>query len=378
MKNIITLIALSFTMFINAQWIEDASCNKKASIIANQAIEYVFNLEYMAAFGSANSALLLDENCGCAKLTLAYISSANSTWGSRAKKLKEINTSDLTSEEKAWFDYMSASSEDQKSLEKSMVEKFPKSPLINFLPTSIQDFNSYKIFAEKFPEYSSSAYNMMSYGYMNGAYGEKDTAQALKYVKMSQNSHDGPNSYDSMAEHYASMGDYENALTTQLRAVDFGTFSSPYRTNVQLYYAKMAISDVRKNIMAKQKEMQQAIMAGDYESYKKFEHPEIQVSTGDSNLNPFYVFTKKDITKEAPLTWEFFELSDMETYFSPDMKTAVITFIADGKYTIIKTNKTVSYATRASSTWVNTQDGWKILHTSYAPRKGKNGLPEMN
>ena len=378
MKNIITLIALSFTMFINAQWIEDASCNKKASIIANQAIEYVFNLEYMAAFGSANSALLLDENCGCAKLTLAYISSANSTWGSRAKKLKEINTSDLTSEEKAWFDYMSASSEDQKSLEKSMVEKFPKSPLINFLPTSIQDFNSYKIFAEKFPEYSSSAYNMMSYGYMNGAYGEKDTAQALKYVKMSQNSHDGPNSYDSMAEHYASMGDYENALKTQLRAVDFGIFSSPYRTNVQLYYAKMAISDVRKNIMAKQKEMQQAIMAGDYESYKKFEHPEIQVSTGDSNLNPFYVFTKKDITKEAPLTWEFFELSDMETYFSPDMKTAVITFIADGKYTIIKTNKTVSYATRASSTWVNTQDGWKILHTSYAPRKGKNGLPEMN
>lgn len=378
MKNIITLIALSFTMFINAQWIEDASCNKKASIIANQAIEYVFNLEYMAAFGSANSALLLDENCGCAKLTLAYISSANSTWGSRAKKLKEINTSDLTSEEKAWFDYMSASSEDQKFLEKSMVEKFPKSPLINFLPTSIQDFNSYKIFAEKFPEYSSSAYNMMSYGYMNGAYGEKDTAQALKYVKMSQNSHDGPNSYDSMAEHYASMGDYENALKTQLRAVDFGTFSSPYRTNVQLYYAKMAISDVRNNIMAKQKEMQQAIMAGDYESYKKFEHPEIQVSTGDSNLNPFYVFTKKDITKEAPLTWEFFELSDMETYFSPDMKTAVITFIADGKYTIIKTNKTVSYATRASSTWVNTQDGWKILHTSYAPRKGKNGLPEMN
>ena len=42
------------------------------------------------------------------------------------------------------------------------------------------------------------------------------------------------------------------------------------------------------------------------------------------------------------------------------------------------TDKTVSYATRASSTWVNTQDGWKILHTSYAPRKGKNGLPEMN
>ena len=33
-------------------------------------------------------------------------------------------------------------------------------------------------------------------------------------------------------------------------------------------------------------------------------------------------------------------------------------------------------ATRASATWSNTDDGWKILHTSYAPRKGKNGLPE--
>ena len=378
MRNIITLIALSFTMIINAQWIEKASCNKKATIIANQAVEYAFNLEYMAAFGSANSALLLDENCGCAKLTLAFISSANSNWGSRTKKLKEINTNKLTAEEKAWFDYMSASSENQKSLEKSIVEKFPKSPLINFLPTSIRDFNSYKVFAEKFPEYSSSAYNMISYGYMNGAYGEKDTARAMKYVKMSQNSHDGPNSYDSMAEHYASMNDYENALKTQLKAIDFGTFSSPYRANALLYYAKNNVADMSKNIIEMQQEMQQAILAGDYESYKKFEHPEIQVSTGDSNLNPFYIYTKKDVIKEAPLKWEFFELSDMKTYFSPNMKTAVITFVADGKYTIIKTNKTVSYATRASSTWVDTDEGWKILHTSYAPRKGKNGLPEMN
>lgn len=378
MKNVFTLVALSFTMIINAQWIRDASCSEKATIIANKAIEYAFNLEYMSAFGSANSALLLDENCGCAKLTLAYISSTNSNWGSRAKKLKEIKTVKLTTEEKAWFDYMSASSDDQKSLGKSMMEKFPKSPLINFLPTSIQDFNSYKVFADKFPEYSSSAYNMMSYGYMNGAYGKKDTAEALKYTKMSQNSHDGPNSYDSMAEHYASMGDYENALKTQLKAIDFGTFSSPYRANAMLYYAKNNVSSISKNIMEKQKEMQQAILAGDYESYKKFEHPEIQVSTGDSNLNPFYVYTKKDVIKEAPLTWEFFELSDMKTYFSPDMKTAVITFVADGKYTIIKTNEIVSYATRASSTWVNTSDGWKILQTSYAPRKGKNGLPEMD
>ena len=57
MKNILTIVALSFTVILNAQWIKDTSCNKKAKIAANQAIEYAFNLEYMAAFGAANSAL---------------------------------------------------------------------------------------------------------------------------------------------------------------------------------------------------------------------------------------------------------------------------------------------------------------------------------
>ena len=76
------------------------------------------------------------------------------------------------------------------------------------------------------------------------------------------------------------------------------------------------------------------------------------------------------------ITWASFVLSNMQTYFSPDMKTAVVTFVADGQYTITATNSTIEYATRASSTWCNTDDGWKILHTSFAPRKGKNGIPE--
>ena len=34
------------------------------------------------------------------------------------------------------------------------------------------------------------------------------------------------------------MGDYENALNTQLKAIDFATFGSPYMKTAQLYYAK--------------------------------------------------------------------------------------------------------------------------------------------
>tara|TARA_B100000795_G_scaffold268843_2_gene256677 strand:+ start:55 stop:1191 length:1137 start_codon:yes stop_codon:yes gene_type:complete len=378
MKNLLTLVALCFTMILNAQWIKETSCNKKASLVANKAIEYALNLEYLPAFGAANSALLLDKDCGCAKLTLAFISSSNPKWGNRAKKLKEINASKLTSEEKGWYMYMSASSENKKTLETSLVSKFPNSPLINYMATSIQDFNSFKVFAEKFPTYASSAHNMISYGYMTGAYGEKNELEAMKHVKISQNMHDGPNSYDSMAEHYASMGDYKNALETQLKAVDFGSFSSPYMKYAQVYYAKTDAANISEKIMANQKAVQKAQTTGNYESYKKFEHPEITVTTGDSNLNPFYVYTKEDVTKATPITWEVFEFSDMKTYFSPDMKTAVVSFEADGSYIVTETNKTVSYATRGSSTWVNTNDGWKILHTSYAPRKGKVGIPQMD
>jgi hypothetical protein len=361
---------------VNAQWIENTSCDKKAALVANQAIEYVMNLEYMAAFGAAKSALILDEDCGCAKLALAYISSANQKWGSRMTKLDAIDTQSLTTEEKAWYDIMSASKEEKAALENTFASKYPQSPLLNFLSTSMQDFNTFKVFAEKFPENAASAYNMISYGYTNGAYGEKDTAKAMEYVGMSQKMHDGPNSYDSMAEHYAAAGDYENALKNQLKAYDYGTFASPYSAKLQLYYAKTVAQETAKKIQQMQKDMQKAILDGDYQGYKMFEHPEIKVSTGDSNLNPFYIYTEKDVTKNSAITWAFFTLSNMQTYFSPDMKTAVVTFVADGAYTITKTNQNVAYATRASSTWTNTEDGWKILHTSFAPRKGKIGIPE--
>jgi len=376
MKNNLTFVTLCFTMILNAQWINDTSCSRKASLITNKAIEYAMNLEYMAAFGAASSALLIDEDCGGAKLTLAAISSNNTNWGSRYEKLKVINTTKLSPEEKGWYQYLVSSSEDREAVSKSLVNKFPKSALMNYLGTSPQDFNSFKIFAEKFPLYASSAYNMMSYGYMRGDYGKKDTAAAMKYIKMSQNMHDGPNSHDSMGEHYAANGDYENALNAELKAVDYATFASPYMKTAQLYYAKKNKKSIGTKVIAHQESMQKAIMSGDSEAYKKFEHPEIKVSAGDSNLNPFYIYSGKDVVIDKTITWEFFKLSNMEIYFSPDMSTAVITFVADGKYTFTDNAETVSYATRGSAVWNYTDDGWKVLHTSYAPRKGRLGIPE--
>ncbi len=379
MKNILIIPALLIVAVVNAQWIQNSSCDKKANIVANQAIEYMANLEYLPALGAANSALLLDENCGCAKLTLAAISSQNPKWGSRIQKLDEIDASKLTPEEKAWYDYLRIVDNLKRSeFQITIQNKFPKSPLINYLGTSGNDFNSYKLFAEKFPIYSSSAYNMISYGYMMGAFGEINMEEAKKYIEMSKNMHYGPNSFDSMGEHYASVGDYEKAHEFQLKAIDFATFASPYLTNAQLYSAKMSKDKISQTIMDNQKVMQSAILNGDYESYKEFEHPEIVVTTGDSNLNPFYVFTKDNLNEDAPMTWNAFDLSNFEVYFSPDMKSSVITFDADGSFTMIESKIKFDYSTRGSATWVSTTEGWKILHSSYAPRKGKNGLPDAN
>jgi hypothetical protein len=219
---------------------------------------------------------------------------------------------------------------------------------------------------------------MISYGYMSGSFGDKNIVEAKKYVEMSQKLHNGPNAFDSMAEHYASVGAYDKALEVQLKAIDFAVFASPYGTNAQLYKAKKSKDEITQVIIENQKAMQDCILKGDYASYQKFEHPEITVTTGDSNLNPFYVLTKDDLNSEAPMTWNAFDLSNMKVYFSPDMKSSVVSFDADGSFVMNESEDTIEYATRGSATWVATADGWKILHSSFAPRKGKNGLPELD
>ena len=141
---------------------------------------------------------------------------------------------------------------------------------------------------------------------------------------------------------------------------------------------KMSKEDISLKIIENQKVMHRAVLESDYSSYQNFEHPEIIVTTGDSNLNPFYVITKDNIVADTPITWNTFEYSNMEVYFSPDMNSSVLTFDADGSYIMKKTNDTVQYASRASSMWVSTELGWKILHSSYAPRNGKIGIPEVD
>lgn len=376
MKKIRFLMLFFFSLSLNAQWLEKTSCSKKAEAIVNKAMDHMSNLEFLISYGMAKAALQIDSDCGSAHLILTAISSSNEKWGSQKAQLTKIDRASLSQEEQVWYDYINATRDTKDALQKRAVLKFPDSPLVHFLGTTVQDFSTYEKFAEKFPKLSAFAHNMISYGYMDGTLGGKsNTEKAMAHVEKAFTMHDGPNSLDSKAEHLAAMGKYDEALQVQLKAVDYASFASPYWQNAVVYWNKSNKASVSESLMKAQKEMQDAILKRDYETYEKFEHEDIVVTTGDSNLSPFYVFSKENLKEEMGMTWDSFDLSDMKVYYSPDMKSAAVTFSADGAYTMKDDNTTIDYATRGASFWVATNDGWKILHSSWAPRKGKIGIP---
>lgn len=379
MKKALTFTVLVCTgLFSFGQYMQQTSCDKNAAKISNMAVENAINLEFLMALGAANAALALDDDCGCALLVKAYLSSNDENWGSRQAKLNQIDRTKLSGEEQVWFDVLHAKSrEEGMKIQTAAAQKYPNSPLVHYLATSGTDMESYKTFAQKFPKYASSAYNMMSYGYLRGDFGEKDQAKAMEYVKMSQQMHDGPNAHDSMAEHYASLGDYDKALEHQLKAFDYATFGSPYQNFARIYWSKKNQENMEKNLIQSQKDLQQAILDQDYEAYAKFQHSDISVSTGDSNLQPFYVFDKKAFDRERKMTWNDFSIENTEVTFDPDMNAAVLTFYASGSYTMNGSDKATSYSTRGSSVWVRTAEGWKIMHSSWAPNAGKQGIPQI-
>jgi len=390
MKNIYVFLLFLSTGIGYSQIIQKSSCSEKAYEIAEKALDHMMNLEFLTARGMADAALIVDENCGCAKLIIARVSSSNKDFGTRANKLESIDRSKLSGEEKVWYDALSTSDSEKYSIvQKAGIDKFPSSPFIHYLGTGGLNYESYKTFAEKFPKHASSAYNMMSYGYLRGEYGSVDKEKAMEYVKKSQDMHDGPNAYDSMAEHYASLGEFDKAVENQLIAFDYSTFSSPYQPKLREYWRKANKEEVVKNLKQLQSDMQDAIIKGDNEAFQKFVHPDIIISTGDSDLGKFYEFNADDLEVDENFSWDSFEVEDMNVYFSIDMKTAVITFYAKGGYTMngssesydlngnLKPNsKFIEYSTRASSVWVNTSQGWKTMHSNFAPNKGKVGLPQ--
>lgn len=381
MKNIITLIFCMMIINLNGQqWIDD-SCNKKASKIANKAIDHLANLEYMMAYAMANAALIVDEDCQCAKLVKAGATSADANWGSRKQKLDDVDVSKLGGEEKVWYSTLTAtltgdSDKYQKSLNDGLAD-YPDSPILNWLSTGT-DFDANKKFAKKFPTIASGSYNFMAYQYARGNYdGEPDLDMAYEMINKSMALHDGPNILDSKAEIAAENGDYETALSSQLKAHDYSSIGSQYWQNAVMYWHKLNKETVADNLKKAQVNMQNAILEKNEEEFKKYVSDDESLVVGDSNLGEFYNYTLDNLNQEALIDWDSFDVRDIDVHFSSDMTMAYLTFYADGAYTFKESGESVDYNTRASAVWIRTANGWKSVHANWAPTADGTGIPQQ-
>ena len=381
MKLQTTLFSLVLMFSVNAQeWISNSKCKSESAKIINQAISHLVNIEQSVAVGMAKAVMMSDKKCECAKLVLAAAASGNQDFGSRKAKLSEVNVSKLSLEEKAWYDLLVATTteEDDWTLtyDKALAD-FPNSPLINWFSTSTEDWSTYSDFATNFPTNAASAYNMLAYAHAYGEIGDgPDYDAAFASLDKLETLHDGPNSFDSRAEIAAMKGDYEMALKYQLKAFDYATSSSPYQYNLPVYWRKANQSDVSNDLIEAQKNMQNAILEGNVEDFSKYISNDFSLVTGDSNLGDFYNFSTENIAQDRNYNWNSFALRDFETHFSPDMRTAILTFYANGSYSFTDSQKEVAYSTRASSVWIATDQGWKCAHANWAPYKSGTGIPE--
>jgi ketosteroid isomerase-like protein len=371
-KTILTsLMTFIFLLNVNAQqWIENNSCNKKASEIVNEAITSLSNLEHLMAIGMAKAALVVDKDCECAKLVIAAAASNNADWGSRDDKLKEINLKKLSEVEKAWYSLLSTPNDKFNESTSKALDNHPNSPLINWI-NARQDMDLNKAFAEKYPSLASGAYNTIAYAFAR----EGDFDSAYKALDYSLRLHEGPNALDSRAEIAVMEGDYQKAFNNQLKAFDYAPFASPYQPKLVTYSRNLNKEKLIKNLKEAQTNVQDAIENQDLEEWKKYISEDMMVTSGDSSLSEFYLQTEEQFLEKRNFTWDSFDLRDIEVDFSPDMNTAVLRFYANGAYTFNETNEKVEYSTRASAVWISTGSGWKMVHANWAPFGG-SGIPE--
>jgi hypothetical protein len=138
---------------------------------------------------------------------------------------------------------------------------------------------------------------------------------------------------------------------------------------------KMSNEDISSVLKEKAVKLQDAILTQNLEEFNKHVDENIVFVTGDSNLSKFYVMNSERFDIEQKAKWGTFELYDINVSLSPDSRTAVLTFYAKGDYTVGESD-VIDYSTRASSVWISTKNGWKIMHSNWAPLEGGTGIPE--
>ena len=132
------------------------------------------------------------------------------------------------------------------------------------------------------------------------------------------------------------------------------------------------------DITAMSNDFQSAYITRDWDTASKWVSAELGTTIYNSNGSALTVQSQEEVNTVRDWDFGTFDMSNHQVFMSSNMNTVVITFDADGLINFEDGEQNVSYATRASQTWVNENGEWKVMHSHWSPRTNSQGIPHAN
>jgi len=148
--------------------------------------------------------------------------------------------------------------------------------------------------------------------------------------------------------------------------------------------AKINTDQLEADLISMSNDYQKAYISRDWDTASKWTSSDLGTTIFNSDGSKLATQDEQQITEQqmtnSDRVWDFgkFEMSNHQVSLSSDTNTAVITFDADGLINFEDGDQNVSYATRASQTWVKNEGKWKVMHSHWSPRTNSKGIPEKD
>lgn len=378
---LLMLVALTFSVSTNAQWLNDASGNKKAVELSNKAIDCMANLEYGRAQGYAMSALSVDPKATSAQIVMAW-----TTGGPVSEELmKEAGAMKKTDSEQIWYDILQKPGAEHAGLAKASGSS---EPLITYI-AAYESYEALEAWAKSNTAISGPALNSLAYADFSGSGPRNitppdgtDEARAEERFKSYISLTGSPNADDSYAEFLAAKGDFKGALDAQMSAYQKLNFISPYTRNLVVYWRKNNQDGIKEAVTKRVEAFYNDPSRLD-SRVEDMLAKDVSISEGMSSLQPWIIDNyemalKRYAAQGEQIDWIDREAYDIDVHLGPYGDVAVVTFYMRGKYNAKGSDGSVEYHTRASEVWVLQDNEWYMMHSNFAPYNGGTGVPAVN
>jgi ketosteroid isomerase-like protein len=143
--------------------------------------------------------------------------------------------------------------------------------------------------------------------------------------------------------------------------------------------AKINTNQLAADLISMSNDYQKAYISRDWDTASKWTSSDLGTTIFNSNGSKLATQDEQQVTN-SDRGWDFgkFEMSNHQVSLSSDTNTAVITFDADGLINFEDGDQNVSYATRASQTWIKHDGEWKVMHSHWSPRTNSQGIPQKD